>query len=379
MARKKIVILFPLQHLAFSPTTLGLYDALSQHADVTIYAPLPKSLKAEDIGGRNVRFFKFDTNRSRKIKALPTFLLNKVRSIFDRSFPLKKLHIYDYLRYHEYKNALSENKDQYDEVIAVDMTMIYLSQFFYKNASFLSLELTGLELPLLKAVKNDFIKAVIVQTPQRYEYLFGAVQHKTFFVQNAPTFVPLPEINKKNNSLLYNGTAAPWFGLYQCLDFVKAYPQFSITLKGAVGQDEKATINTNYGDLIADGKIILNQDYMESKDMLAFLAQFEIGFCFYDLSFPKMNTFNYHTAPSGKMFAYFASGVPVIGNYLDGLKVVEDFQAGILVKDFSPATILEAVNKIKSNYSFYRDNCLKAAAHYSFDKNIAPFVDFIIK
>lgn len=379
MSRKKILILFPLEHIAFSPTTLGIYDALSVYADVTIYCPGTTNFKVENIGGRNIQYFNFNTKRSRKIKALPYFIFNKIWNLFNSSHLIGKLPLYDFVRYLEYKKAIKKHTKNYDEVIAVDMMLLYLSQFFYTKASFVSLELTDIELPLLKAVNNNFIQSVVVQTKQRYNYLFGSIQHNTFFVQNAPIYTPLPTVVKKQNAFLYNGTATPWFGLYHCLDFVKKYPQFSLTFKGAFAAAEKATVDELYKEEIDNGVVVFNKEYMESSNMLMFMSQYEIGFCFYDLSFPKINTFNYHTAPSGKMFAYLAAGVPVIGNDLDGLRVVEDYEAGILIKDFEPDTILNAVNTIKLNYDFYKNNCYKAAQHYSFDKNVAPFVEFLIK
>lgn len=51
--RKQILILFRLEHIAFSPTVLGVYDALAKEADVTIYCPRPREFKVADMGGRN--------------------------------------------------------------------------------------------------------------------------------------------------------------------------------------------------------------------------------------------------------------------------------------------------------------------------------------
>ena len=49
------------------------------------------------------------------------------------------------------------------------------------------------------------------------------------------------------------------------------------------------------------------------------------GFAFTISVTPHMNTYNYKSAPYGKMFAYLAAGVPAIGNNLEGLNVIEDF------------------------------------------------------
>lgn len=376
--KKTVLILFPLPHIAFSPTTLGLYDALAEQFNVTIFCPLDPRETGIDLKGRKIQYFPFDTSRVRKIKALPLFISQKLNNLIKPNRIEGNLNIYDFVRFLEYKKAIKNIGVDYDEVIAVDMMLLYLSQSIFKETSFLSLELTASELPFLKVVPADFIKCVIIQSEQRYKYLFGEMKLKTFFIQNAPVYKPLPEVTKEPNAFLFNGTATPWFGLYHCLNFIKQFPEFSLTFKGVVLSSESVKIKHDYGELIKSENIIMNKEYTESGQMLRFMAGYEIGFCFYDLSYPKMNTFNYQTAPSGKMFAYFAAGVPVIGNDLEGLKIIKQFEAGILIKDFRAETIYEAQKKIKNNYAFYRENCFKAAAYYSFDKNVKPFREFLL-
>ncbi len=378
MKRKKILILFPLEHIAFSPTVLGIYDSLSDKADVTIYCPRPREFKVSEVTTRDIRYFSYNTKRTRKVLALPAYTLAKIKKTFGDNNALFTLGVYDFVRYLEYKKAIAEIKEGYDEVIAVDMLMLFAAQAYWKSVSFISLELNDGELRLLNSIKKDFINSVVVQSIERYNYLFPGKAHRTFLIQNAPVFTQLQAADKRNNALLYNGTATPWFGMYHCMNFIKAYPHFTLTFKGVVLGSENEKLEKDYNHLIRSGSIIFNREYTDSASMLEFMSEFEIGFCFYDLSFPKMNTFNYQTAPSGKMFAYFAAGVPVIGNNLPGLKVIEDFGAGILIDDFGPETIHKAITTIKSNYDFYRDNCLKAAEHYSFDRHVAPYAEFII-
>lgn len=375
MRRKKILILFPQQHISYSPTTLGIYDALSAYTDVTIYCPFPDAFKASNEEKRNFIFFKLDTSRKKKLIAFPKFMFHKFNIIMHKHNPLDHLGIYNYTKFIAIQKAINKlNTHVYDEVICVDVLMLAMAQHFCKQVSFLSLELNEEERKMLQTIPAAFIKNVIIQDSQRYKYLFGNTKHNTFFVQNAPVFKVPFTVQKKQGAFIFNGTATPWFGLYHCLDFIKYNPGFSLTFKGVIMPSDKPVINSKYKNLISEGKITFNNDYMSNPEMLEFISQFEIGFCFYDLGYPKMNTFNYRTAPSGKMFAYFAAGVPVIGNNIDGLKPVEDFEAGVLINDFKQATILAAVNKIRANYDFYQSNCYKAAAHFSFDKAIEPFV-----
>ncbi|MEO7265991.1 MAG: hypothetical protein ABIW38_13830 [Ferruginibacter sp.] len=379
MSRKKILILFPQQHIAYSPTTLGIYDALAVHADVTIYCPFPGEFQASDKENRKFIFFKLDTSRIKKLTALPSFIIHKLKTRLNKNNALGHLGIYNFSRFIAFKKAINKiNIAAFDEVIAVDVLMLLAVQDHCTLASFVSLELNEEEKATLQCVPAAFIKTVVIQNQQRYAYLFGERKHNVYFVQNAPELFKQQPKEKKENALVFNGTATAWFGLYHSLNFIKKYPLFSLTFKGVVQSSEKNIIHSAYKEIIHAGKIVFNNEYTSNSEMLEFLNQFEIGFCFYDLNYPKMNTFNYRTAPSGKMFAYFAAGVPVIGNNIDGLKPVEEFEAGVLINDFTPETILQAVNKIKTNYAYYENNCYKAAAYFSFDKAIEPFVKELI-
>jgi len=291
--------------------------------------------------------------------------------------PLSNLNIYDFVRYLEYKVFLKKHKNIYDEIIAIDVVFLYLATQFYNNVHFLSLEISETEKYLLNVIHADKIKSVIIQTQTRYDYLLKNKNIKTFFIQNAPVFEGENNSTKLNNTLLFSGTALPSFGLYSCLNFIQKNDLYTLTIKGTILNNDLQIIESNYADILVTKKLIINTDYMEANDLIKYMAQFEIGFCIYDLSFPEINKFNYKTAPSGKMFACFAAGVPIIAMNLDGQRCIEDFKAGVLINDLEYNTILDAIVKIKSNYEFYRQNCFKAAAYYSFDKNVKYFVDYI--
>ena len=77
------------------------------------------------------------------------------------------------------------------------------------------------------------------------------------------------------------------------------------------------------------------------------------------------------------MFNYFAAGVPVIGIDIPGLQPVRDFDCGVLTKDMQPESIKNAIVEIESRFDYYSENCLRAAAHFSFDKMAEPFLDYL--
>src|SRR5207244_12027416 len=100
--------------------------------------------------------------------------------------------------------------------------------------------------------------------------------------------------------------------------------------------------------------------------------------CLYDTRLECIDRHNFHTVPSCKIVTYLASGVPVSCNNLPGLRVVEEFGAGVLIEDLDAASILSAIQKIEANYDYYAQNCLKAAAHFSFEESLQPFIDELL-
>ena len=176
---------------------------------------------------------------------------------------------------------------------------------------------------------------------------------------------------------VYCGTAWNPFGFYHCLDFIKTFPEYTLNVKGALPSADKARVKTEYQDLMTGGRLIFDSDYLDDDALVDYLRRFKIGFCFYNFEIEWVNNFNYHSAPSGKMFKYMAAGVPVIGQDILGLKPVKEFDCGVLITDLEPATIKRAVEKIEGNFDYYSQNCLKAAEHYSFDKMIEPFIDYL--
>lgn len=127
----------------------------------------------------------------------------------------------------------------------------------------------------------------------------------------------------------------------------------------------------------------MNESYIDRENLAEYLSKFYIGFCFYDLKILKkrrdLAIFNYITAPSGKLFNYYAAGLPVIGSNISGLISVKEFNTGVLLDDYSPQAIRQAIDTISTNYSLLSTNCFKAAEHFSFDKMIEPFQKYLLE
>ena len=249
-------------------------------------------------------------------------------------------------------------------------------QIINKRVEFLSLEINADD-KFREGRDFQNINSVLIQTKERYEHLFKDKELKTFFIQNAPVYTP-SSANYDRSGLVYCGTAWDAFGFYHLLEFLKSFPDYLLTVKGAVLNEDRKRIETEYRDLVSSKRLVIDNDYLDDTEVVDYLRKFRIGFCFYNFDIDWVNNFNYLSAPAGKMFKYFAAGVPVVGLDILGLKPVKEFDCGVLIKDLEPESIKSAIGKIERNFDYYSQNCLKAASHYSFDKAAKPFVDYLL-
>jgi glycosyltransferase involved in cell wall biosynthesis len=252
-----------------------------------------------------------------------------------------------------------------------------MSQQIFGAVHFLSLEIDNNTNAYYRKIDVNRIKSVFVQNPMRYEYLFPGKQLKVFFVQNAPTYDGTRYETSNRNNFIWAGAIDKRLAVLDCLEFFRKYPEYKLVLKGGANRKMLAQIQAEYKSLLEEKRITINQDYLKNDSFIAYLSGFRIGFCFYDWTLIREN-FNYQTAPSGKLFMCLAAGTPVIACNIPGFQLIKDFHAGILIDDYKPETILEAVKLIESDYQYFSEGCYKAAAHFSFDKSVAPYIQYLI-
>ena len=371
--KKKVTILFNGIHLAYSPTVIGLYDLLSKQFDVVIIAESPSNSDFKRLTNRKVIYRERLSNKNRLRFYRRLFDL---RSIFDPEIAaLKRMRFHTDLIYDFTLVRKTLAAESPDFIIAVDFRYLFYAQVLEKKVEFLSLEIVPND-EFYERCDLENINSVVIQTKERYEHLFKDREYKTFLVQNAPVFTK-PENRPHRSGLVYCGTAWNPFGFFHCLEFLRAFPEYTLNVKGALPSEARAKMETDYQDLIGSERLIFDSDYLDDGAVVDYLRQFKTGFCFYNFELEWINNFNYRSAPSGKMFKYLAAGVPVVGQDILGLKPVEEFDCGVLIKDLEPATIKKAVEKIDERFDYYSQNALKAAAHYSFDKTTKPFIDYL--
>lgn len=262
-----------------------------------------------------------------------------------------------------------------DIVIAVDIPALYVSQQVFGTVDFLSLEIDT-TIPHFKKIDIEKIRSVFIQSPLRYQHLFDGKNINTFYVQNAPVFDEKYRTNYDRKDFVWAGTILERFGIMDCLNFFDQFPQLRLVVKGGADKKTMEKIYQRYRDLIVADRIHINQDYLPADSFIDFLSTFRIGFCFYSWDLIK-ESFNYQTAPSGKLFMYLAAGTPVIACNIPGFSFVKEFEVGVLLDDYEPETIQKAVTQIENNYGLYSENCYRAARHFSFDAAVKPYVEYL--
>ncbi|MCY7292186.1 MAG: hypothetical protein LH615_08385, partial [Ferruginibacter sp.] len=136
--REKIVILFAGAHLAYSPTILQLYDALSIENDVTILSQIITDFIAQKPEGVNAVFYEEPVwEKPSALKKVHYFFLRR----FNRS--AKKMEAaglklkMDYHKFVRVKNFVTQGR--YDRIIAVDIENLFYCTLMNRHADFVSL------------------------------------------------------------------------------------------------------------------------------------------------------------------------------------------------------------------------------------------------
>ena len=374
--KEKIIIIFAGSHLAYSPTVTQLYDLLSEAADVTILSEIRPDFITQKLTGRKVIYFtkevQLRTPFSKKIKYFFLRRFNKSAKRLE-AFGLKLKH--DYSAFHRTEKIIRQGR--YDRVIAVDIQNLFYCTVMGIHADFISLEL-GIGEDLLPLIDRKLIDCVISQSTERLNYLFKNTDDlKIFIIPNSPVFKKQSLYEGKKKGLLYGGTAWDPFGFYHCLEYLRIYKDTALTVQGALPGEEREKISTEYNELINESLLHLNDKYLSNDEVVNYFSQFEIGICFYNFDVEWIRHFNYQSAPSGKMFKYLAAGVPVLAINIIGFKFIEEMNCGVLINDLKPESIRAGIEKIRSDYNHYRANTQIAAAHYSFDKAVQPYLDYV--
>jgi glycosyltransferase involved in cell wall biosynthesis len=364
--KKNLLIIFPDEWLSHSPTLLNLVHILKDSLNVRVISIDDGVFSNSSLHDPCLSFIKVN-------RRFAVFFLRRIRVIYGF---LKSILLLRKLRQLSGVQAV-------DRVIGVDSIGLWAAQKVFGAAHFLSLEVNR-DL-FFRSCRTDRILSLGIQSKERMAFLFNDPPRHTFLLPNAPI---LPEIfpgflgeKRFNGKMIFLGLVSPSHGIYASLDAMEMLGPKGATLrvKGVLYKTlVRRTLMKRYRHLFDEGTVTLDEEYLDQAGLIPFLSEYSVGFCFYDFDLISKENFNYLSSPSGKLFNYYAAGVPVIGTDVIGLRSVAEFNAGILLKKHTPEAIEAAYDEIARNFDVYRQNCLEAARHFDFRRAVIPYRDFLL-
>lgn len=354
--KKSILIVFPDEWLQYSPSVLNLYKCCEEkyNTHLVFFSNGKFNNKGLVKNGHSIYVGKFAAYLWRKTFG---YKLYKMLLLFIKLLTIKLF------------------QKSYNVVIAIDSSGYLVTRIFFSKTVFFSLECEKDK--YYSICEKIGIKSLIIQSEERKEYLIGKNSKvKVFYLQNAPilnqNFKPLKEAKEKR--ILYLGNIEFGYGLEHFIDCIEDLgEEYSLTLKGIKNDKYYDWLVSKYHHLIKRGKLRFDFDYIQQDKIVAFVAHYFIGITGYDLELAK-KSFNYFSSPAGKLFNYYAAGVPVIGIDIIGLKSVTQFNAGVLIDEVNSQKIKQAIKKIEDNYQTFFDNCHKASEHFDFKKGFNQLI-----
>lgn len=265
-------------------------------------------------------------------------------------------------------------------VIAVDALSAFASAFFFDAITLVSLEFSRSE--LVRLLGRRVIRDVVIQTPERMRMLFGGEARPVHLIQNSHIFEE-HEPPAAGSRLVYFGNIAETHGLRLMLDAIRLLPEFTLTMQGIADAATLRRLREDHGDLFASGCLAIDERYVAQEDVVRTLQQHSIGFCFYDIELLKRTVTrstaylveHFRNCPSGKLFNYFAAGLPVVASDVPGLSSVRDHDAGVLLDPPSPEAVAAAVRTIAADHARFSRGAIAAARAHDFRAMARPFLD----
>lgn len=225
-----------------------------------------------------------------------------------------------------------------------------------------------------RLLKPDRIRHVLIQSPERYDYLFDKRSGSVIYVQNSPILHMPVEARRAAGPLrlVYLGNAIAAHGIFECIDLVAADAELRLEICGLVDPEVRVRVAQSG----ASNRIHLHDAYVQQEEVRTYLSRFDVGLCLYNVAEAD---FNYQSIPSGKLFNYFSAALPVVGTDMIGLRVVRDFAAGALIQCNSVDELRRALEKVRAHYDEYSDGAARAAHHFEFGRMALPYVEKILR
>jgi glycosyltransferase involved in cell wall biosynthesis len=218
-------------------------------------------------------------------------------------------------------------------------------------------ELHNTDNRLLKAINKVIHESQAVFIPEYnrcilYQNWFKLATRPTL-LPNKPYFLPnrdeIEKIKIKYNSII-NQIRDKKIILYQGRIHPERLIDGFVSASKKLGDDWRFVIMGSDGFGLVEHYKTLNEklihiDFIPAPDYLAITSMARIGI----LSYDPMTLNTAYCAPN-KIYEYGAYGIPMVGNNIPGLKILEEKQCGIIVDENDTESILNAYYTIDNDY-----------------------------
>ena len=343
------LIVFPDYWIRFSPSTINFIKMLKENNQCfTVLYFTVKSMESKSLGEGFV----------------PIYMNEKLYKILSR---VKCINLYKtiilFLQIFRVKRRL-----RFDKFVGFDLIGYTSLRMNFVPSIFYSLELPNYFFAnFLRYFLNPTL--VVSQNLERKDYLFRSKIPK-IILPNSPILFKKDFTTKLySGKLIYFGNLISNHGIEQCIESLYLCSTNSLTIKTFISFNEEYYnfISHKYHDLIISNRLIFDFDYIDQDNVQEYLSNFDIGFVL--LNSNLLGNPNYDTIPSGKLYNYFSAGLPVIGSQFNGLKDIDSFEAGIILKSNDPESINLALERIRDLYRTYSENSYLASIQFDYRKH----------
>lgn len=207
---------------------------------------------------------------------------------------------------------------------------------------------------------NEYNRAVLYQCWYNMKNRPVVIPNKPYFIDTEAKYdlstyvdsIALERI-KKSKVVLFQGQIVSYRDLSPYIRAAKELGGYQVVLLG-----------NEYDGMIARYRLIDNDlVYIKRIPAPQYLGITELShICLITYDPHSLN--NSYCAPN-KIFEYGAFGKPMLGNDIPGLRLIEDFSAGVLVDESDINSIKEAILSIEANYKDFSEGAKRL--YYSVD------------